>query len=273
MTKFADLHVHTNYSDSTASAEEVVNEALDKGLSCIAITDHDTVDGINPSIELAKDHDLEIVPGIELSTESHNKDIHILGYFFDYENSKLVDQLSLFQDARMDRIKRMIKKLTDQGVDNIKNEEVTSLVMSDAVGRPHLATLLIEKGWAKNIKQVFDKYLGENCPAYVPKYKQTPFEAIKLIKESGGVAVLAHPMVTNRDELIPSLVEAGLAGIEVYYPNCASNAIKYYEGIAKKHGLIMTGGSDAHGNVKKNTFLGKTIVSYQVVEELKARCA
>lgn len=273
MTKFADLHIHTNYSDSTASPSDVVRQAVDNGFSCIAVTDHDTVDGIPPAIEASQNYDLEVIPGIELSTEINNKDIHMLGYFFDCQNSRLVEKLKCFQDARITRVTRMIDKLKEQGIDNITADEVCSLSKSDAVGRPHLAALLIKKGWVSNIYEAFGKYLGENCSAYVRKFKQTPYEAIDLIRQAGGVAVLAHPGITNKDELIPGLVEAGLGGIEVYYAGCANEIVRYYEGIAKKHSLVMTGGSDAHGKVKENSYIGRVKVPYEVVEKLKERAA
>lgn len=273
MTKFADLHVHTNHSDSTSTPEEVVREAVDKELACIAITDHDAVSGIPPATEASQKYDLEVIPGIELSTDINNKDIHILGYFFDYQKSPLVDKLSLFQNARVTRIEKMLEKLKEFGINNITIDEVCALALSDAVGRPHLAAVLIQKGWVANFHEAFGKYLGEGCPAYVHKFKQTPYEAIDLIRKSGGAAVLAHPMVTNKDELIPSFVEAGLAGLEVYYSDCSNEAIHYYEGIAQKHNLIKTGGSDSHGRIKDNTYVGRRKVPYAVVEQLKERCS
>jgi len=272
VTKFADLHIHTNYSDGVQSPQQVVEDSLSCGLSCIAITDHDTVEGIQPTMDAAKGRDLEVIVGIEFSTEIHDRDVHILGYLFDRKNEKISEGISLFQNARLRRIEKMIQKLEALGIDNIKPEEVFALAKSDSVGRPHLAALLIEKGWVKDMRTAFGKYLGENGPAYVPKYKQTPYEAIALIRQAGGVAVLAHPMITNKDELIPSFMEAGLVGIEVYYPNCARNVIEYYEGIAKKNGLIMTGGSDSHGDFKDNTFIGKAMVPYKIVEQLREKC-
>ncbi len=273
MEKFADLHIHTHYSDSTASAQEVVQEAVEKGFSCIAITDHDTVDGILPAIEAAKKDDLLVIPGVELSTEINHKDVHILGYFFDHQNKHLKERLAQFQNARVTRIGKMIEKLKEQGVDNITAQEVCSLAKSDAVGRPHLAALLIKKGWVKNTYGAFKKYLGNGCPAYVHKFKQTPHEAIDLIHRFGGVSVLAHPMVTNTDELIPGFVEAGLGGLEVYYSDCAKTTVSYYEGIAKKHNLLMTGGSDAHGRNKENSYIGRVKIPCELVEKLKERCS
>jgi hypothetical protein len=269
VTRFADLHIHTHYSDSTSSPEEVVEEAVKAGLSCIAITDHDTLDGIKPTQAAAQARGLEVIAGIELSSEIQGKDVHVLGYFVSENNTPLGAALEKMQKARVERIAKMIVKLKEFGIDNIELEEVTRLTRSAAVGRPHLAAVLLEKKWVSSLREAFDKYLAEGAAAYVEKYRQSPQEAIELIIASGGVAVLAHPMLTQIDELIPGLVNSGLKGLEVYYPNCSAEVTGYYEGLARKHGLIATGGSDAHGNMKKHTRVGKTKVPYAVVEALK----
>jgi predicted metal-dependent phosphoesterase TrpH len=269
MAGTADLHIHTYFSDSTSSPQEVVDDALKAGLSCIAITDHDIVQGVSPTIEAAKPHALEVIPGIELSSELENCDIHILGYFIDHEKGPLFDKIDLFLDARVERMKQMIMNLKAVGVNNIEFEEVAALTQSRAVGRAHLATLLQQKGWVNNIKTAFEKYLGNGCPGYAPKYKQTPFEAIELIRQAGGVAVMAHPMLTQKDELIPRFTAAGMKGLEVYYPNSMPAVTEFYERIAKKNGLIATGGSDAHGKAKSYTHVGKRTVPLEVVEQLR----
>ncbi len=265
----SDLHIHTFYSDSTASPQEVVDEALAAGLSAIAITDHDIVEGVAPSVAAAKAHALEVVPGVELSSEFENTDIHVLGYFVDFEQGPLVEKIDLFLEARVKRMKQMILNLKSIGVNNIEYEEVSALTKSRAVGRAHLAMMLFQKGWVTDIKSAFEKYIGPGCPGYAPKYKQTPFEAIDLINASGGVAVMAHPMLTQKDELIPRLVAAGLKGLEVYYPNTINTVTQFYERIAQKHGLIATGGSDAHGKAKPYTYIGKRTVPSDVVEQLR----
>jgi len=265
----ADLHIHTYYSDSTSSPQEVVDEALKAGLSSIAITDHDILQGVGPTIEAAKEHPLEIIPGIELSSEFENCDIHILGYFVDYQKGPLLEKIDVFLDARVERMKKMLMNLKAVGVDNIEFEEVSALTKSRAVGRAHLAILLQQKGWVPNFKAAFEKYIGPGCPGYAPKYRQTPFEAIELIKSSGGVAVMAHPMLTQKDELIPRFVAAGMKGLEVYYPNSINTVTQFYERIALKNGLIATGGSDAHGKAKSYTYIGKRTVPADVVEQLR----
>lgn len=269
MTKSADLHIHTHYSDGTSSPAEVVQDALRGGLGCIAITDHDTVDGISPAVEAARGHDLEVLPGIELSTEINGKDVHMLGYLFNWQDASLLEHLDKIQDARGERMKQMIQKLEALGIRDVSFEEISAGAKTKSLGRPHLAAALVEKKVVGSIKAAFDKFLAEGAPAYVPKFKQTPHEAIRLIKSFGGIAVLAHPMLTNMDALIPGFAAAGMGGLEVYYPYCSETVTRYYEGLASKHHLMMTGGSDAHGEAKKHTFIGKIKIPYELVEKLK----
>ncbi len=217
------------------------------------------------------DWGIEVIAGIELSTQVQGKDIHILGYFMDLGNSLLVQKLEEFRRTRFARIEAMIENLKKQGIDNLSFEDIKMQAKTDALGRPHLAAALVEKGWAVNSWQAFEKFIGDMCPAYVPKHTQSPKEAIALIRQAGGVAVMAHPMVTNRDELIAGFVDDGLGGIEVYYPNCPDAAIFYYEGLARKYKLCMTGGSDAHGKNKTNTWIGKRRIPCELVEQLRVR--
>ncbi len=269
MTKLADLHIHTYYSDGTLSPQEVVVQAKAAGLSCIAITDHDTIDGIQPTIESARLYDLEVISGIELSTELNGKEIDILGYFFDWQNSSLHARLAVIQAARVERMKKMIERLVALGIRNIHFEEVCGLAQTKALGRPHLAALLVKKGIVTTMKRAFDKFLAKGALAYVPKFKQTPQEGIRLIKGWGGIAVLAHPMLSNVDELIAGFVRDGLGGLEVYYPHCLDSVIHFYEGLAKKYGVVVTGGSDAHGQARQHAFIGKVRIPYDLVERLK----
>jgi hypothetical protein len=269
VAKSADLHIHSNYSDSTLTPVEIIQAAIKAELSCIAITDHDTLAGIQPAIDAAKTSDLEVLSGIELSSEIQKKDVHILGYLIDDPNSPIKEALDKMQNTRVNRIAEMLDKLKKVDVDDITLDEVCARARSRSVGRPHLAALLFEKGWVKSIRQAFEKYLGEGCLAHVPKFKQTPYEAIELIRKAGGVAVFAHPMLTQLDELIPSFVEAGMQGIEAFYPNCSKQISSYYEGIAKKYNIVATGGSDAHGTTKRHTYIGKIKIPYELVERLK----
>ncbi|MBF0123215.1 MAG: PHP domain-containing protein [Candidatus Omnitrophica bacterium] len=267
--RIADLHIHTHFSDGTMSPEEVVAAAKEAGLAAIGIADHDTIDGIAPAKAAADLVGLEVVPGVELSSEYHGKDIHILGYFFDLKDSPLVRLLGNIQLGRMDRMRKMVSKLNQMGVKDIAFDEVCGQLKSDSVGRLHLAKLLVARGHVPSLNAAFEKYLGEGAPAYYPKFKQTPIEAIKLIKDSGGISVLAHPMLTQKDELIPEFVRAGLDGIEAYYPNCSMEVANFYVGIAQKHGILISGGSDAHGKGKDSTWIGKAYLPYEHVEKMK----
>ena len=269
----ADLHIHTYYSDSTMSPREVVREAAKAALACIAITDHDTVDGVPEAVSEAGKLGIEVIGGVELSSEHGKKDVHILGYGFELKKSPLVLKLKDMQQARMERMKKMVAKLNALGFNDIRYEDVAIRTRSDAVGRLHLAQLLVEKRHVDNLDMAFERYLGEGAQAYFSKFRQTPAEAVKLIKDSGGVAVMAHPMLTQRDEIIPELVRAGLDGLEVYYPNCSMEITNFYTRLAAKHGMLITGGSDAHGAGKKNTYIGKAYVPCEHVEKLKKLCS
>jgi len=165
----------------------------------------------------------------------------------------------------------MVEKLLEMGVNNITAADACALTKSGSVGRPHLAILLKQRGWVKDNEEAFAKYLAEDAPAYVAKFKQTPVEAIDLIRRAGGVAVYAHPMVTGRDEIIPKLVEAGLGGIEVCYPNCSPTVEEFYKRLAQKYNLAMTGGSDAHGESRNYIYVGKARIPYEWVEDLRKR--
>lgn len=271
MSQFADLHIHSLFSDGSDTPEEIVEKASQQGLAALSLTDHDTVAGLPAAEAAGRRYSLEVIPGIEFSTESANRDIHILGYFLNIQYPELLEQLAKFQDVRRERIVKMVDKLRQLGIGSISADEIFEGAPNATVGRPHLASQLVKKGLVKDIPTAFEKYLGEDRPAYVPKYKQTPFEAIDLIRRAGGVSVLAHPMVTNRDELIPQMVERGLGGIEVYYPNCLPKVSEFYQKLALKHGLAMTGGSDYHGDKKDYLYIGKVCVPYEWVEELKKR--
>ncbi|MFT5387393.1 MAG: putative metal-dependent phosphoesterase TrpH [Lysobacterales bacterium] len=269
MSKFADLHIHTSCSDGTQTPEEVVAMAHDKGFSCIAIADHDTVDAIKPAIIAARAYDMEVIPAIELSTVTNKKDVHILGYLFDYEDEDFLKVVGDVQRSRTGRMHDMIERLNALGIDNITFEEVSNFAETKSLGRPHLAKFLVEKGWVKSNQEAFDKYLAEGQPACVPKFNISTVDGIRAINKAGGIAVLAHPRASKVDEHIPKYVEAGLGGLEIYYPNTPRELIRHYEGLVKKHGLVATGGSDAHGAAKKHTYIGRMKVDYIHVERLK----
>lgn len=266
---FADLHIHTYFSDGTLSPEETIEEAHRHGLKCIAVTDHDTLDGIAPTIEAAKKYGIEVISGVEISTQINGRDIHILAYLFDHNDKEFQTKLRSMQDSRVPRMREMIEKLNGLGICDISLEEICAKTQSNSVGRLHLAQALVAKNHVKNVKEAFDKYLADDKPAYVGKQKLSPEDAFAMIKRAGGVSVMAHPMMTGADELIPRFVSAGLDGLEVFYPHIMEKIIEYYKKLAVKHNLVLTGGSDAHGAAKQHTYIGKVKVPYEIVERLK----
>lgn len=266
--KFADLHVHTFYSDSTFSPEEVTACAHKAGLSGIAICDHDSVDGIAPCIEAARPYGIEIIPGIELTIEKVDVEIHILGYFMDWKRGWFCKRLKDLQAARLDRINLMVAKLNDAGFD-MKPDDVFKLAGKGTVGRLHVAQAMLKTGKIKSIRHCFDAYIGFLKPCYVSNIRISPKEGIEMVLRAGGVPVLAHPDLNGKDEYIPELVGYGLRGIEAYHTEHRPHVAKHYEAIAKRHNLIVTGGSDCHGLGKGRVLLGGVRVPYTVVEDLK----
>lgn len=270
---FVDLHVHTNFSDSSLSPREVMEIAQDKGLSAVAITDHDCVDGIVPAQQVAQEMSIEVIPGVELTTESEDREIHIIGLFIDYQKEWFAQKLEQIRQFRVQRMREMIGRLKENGIE-VEEEEVFSLsTTSGSVGRLHLARVLLSKGVVGSIKQAFDMYIGENNCCYVKRMRITPQEAIAMIKNLGGIPVLAHPGMQNCDELIVRLLPEGLMGIEVFHINHTPREMHYYSELAKKYNLLISGGSDCHGEGKGVPFIGKVRVPYHVLEALKQAVA
>lgn len=269
MTKFADLHVHTNYSDSTFSPEEVIKYAKEKSLAAIAICDHDSIDGIAPCREYASKAGIEIVPGIEMSAEKVDAEIHILGYFIDWQQDWFQKRLKEIQKSRIDRVYKIVAKLKDFNI-ALDADEVFAIAGKNAsVGRMHIAQAMLRSGSVKSMREVFEKYIGFLKPCYVPYTKFSPEEAIQIILKAGGVPVLAHPDLMGHDEYIEEFVGYGLKGLEVYHTDHKPVTSKRYEDMANRLRLVMTGGSDCHGLGKGRILIGTTKVPYELVEKLK----
>jgi len=266
--KFADLHLHTLFSDGTYTLEELVASALKKRLSAIAVVDHDTVAGVGPAIKAAQESDLEVLSGIELSAEYNEQEVHILGYLIDYQKKPLLEKLESLKSNRVERVHKMLAKLNNLGI-NLKAESVFALAANGTVGRLHVARALVKEGFAGSLFEVFQKYIGDNGPAYVCGFRFSPQEAIKFIKDSGGIPVLAHPYILKNDELIPEFVKLGLMGLEVYYPEHSQGMVNFYLELAKKYNLLVTGGSDCHGKAKPDVRIGSIKIPYELVEKLK----
>ena len=243
-----DLHSHTTVSDGVLSPEELVDHAARKGLRFLAITDHDATDGLARAKERAKGHpSLKVIPGVELSADVKGSEVHILGYLDNYEDAAFQEEMRKFRDGRVGRAKGMVEKLKELGLE-VDWERVKEIAGDGAVGRPHVAQALAERGHVESVKEAFDLYLGNGKPAYVGREKLTPGDAIRLIQSVGGKAVLAHPSFTrNVESLLPGMKAEGLAGIEVYYARHTPEQTTRMKRLADKHDLIPCGGSDYHG--------------------------
>lgn len=265
-----DMHIHTTASDGTLTVKEIITAAMEIGLEGIAITDHDTIDGLEEAEQLGKRLKFPVIPGIELSTESDEKEIHILGFFIDYHLSWVKDKLAVLQQARVKRILKMVDKLKKLRYD-VYEDEIFQCAGESSVGRPHIALVLQRKGYISSVQDAFEHLIGKGCPAYVPRFKLTPCEAISFICDAGGVPVIAHPGLSRCDELILPLCDYGLKGIEVFHPDHNMYDELRYLKMAKENKLIVTGGSDFHGfKGSMDKILGSKSVSSKIWDELIA---
>ncbi|GGK12669.1 PHP-like protein [Caldalkalibacillus thermarum] len=268
-----DLHTHTTASDGTNPPAENVRLAREKGLKAIAITDHDTVGGIEEALAAGRECGVEVVPGIEISTLRHGQDVHVLGYFIDYQQEGLHHELHKLRDVRAKRNEMMVARLNELGIE-ITMEEVRAKQTEPEgnIGRPHIAEVLMDKGIVDSMEEAFEKYLGREGKAYVNPPRISPEDAVRLILRYGGIPVLAHPGLYDDDPLIEELVALGLKGIEVYHPDHTDREIEKYSRIAAELQLIATGGSDFHGERNGHIFhsdLGSQPVPAEVLEKLK----
>jgi predicted metal-dependent phosphoesterase TrpH len=270
--KFADLHLHTRFSDGTFSPEELVLQAQNHGLACIALTDHDTVEGCAPAAAACAAVHMEFIPGAELTAEHEDVEVHILGYFLNIHNQTLLKRISKFQEVRQSRIHEMVAALNRLGVP-LKVESVFALANCQSPGRPHVARALVKEKLINSLDEAFDKYLKKGRPAWVPKTKMSACEGIELIHEAGGLAVMAHPGLNRTDEIIPDLVDAGMDGIECFHTKHSTAMSERYLEIADKYNLLVTGGSDCHGFSKVRPLIGTVKLPYEHVEKLKAAVA
>jgi len=252
--KKIDLHIHSTFSDGQLTPGEIVECSKRDGVSTIAICDHDSISGIDEAVAASKG-DIEIIPATELSANIGKVDIHLLGYYIDYKNSELAAFLAQFQRYRLLRIKRIVEKLYQDGV-RLNFERITEIAGQGSIGRPHIAQSLLAEGYVHSIGEAFGKYLGYHCPYYEPKKSISPKEAIKKIKDYGGIPVFAHPGTIKDDGLVYQLIEDGIAGIEVWHPEHSNAYQQQLLAIAIKNSLLVTGGSDYHGN-KSHCRIGK----------------
>jgi predicted metal-dependent phosphoesterase TrpH len=270
--KFADLHLHTKCSDGTFSPEELVLHAQQGGLACIALTDHDTVEGCAAAAAACAAVKMEFIPGAELTAEHEDTEVHILGYFLDTQNEKLLTEIAKFQAVRQSRIHEMVARINELNVP-LKVEDVFALANCKSPGRPHVARALVKAGLVANLDEAFERFLKKNRPAWVPKKKVSALESVDLIHQAGGLAVMAHPGLNRTDEIIPDLVEAGLDGIECFHTKHSPATSERYLEIAEKFHLLVTGGSDCHGFSKNRPLIGTVKLPYEYVEKMKAKVA
>jgi predicted metal-dependent phosphoesterase TrpH len=270
--KFADLHLHTSFSDGTFTPEELVLQAQKNGLSCIALTDHDTVQGCARAAAACAPVLIEFIPGTELTAEHDDTEVHILGYFLDTQNQTLLAEIAKFQAVRKQRIYEMVARINEIGVP-LKVEAVFALANCESPGRPHVARTLVKEGLARNLDEAFERFLKKGRPAWVPKAKMSARESVDLIHQAGGLAVMAHPGLNRTDDIIPALVDAGLDGIECFHTKHSTTMAERYLGIADKFHLLVTGGSDCHGFSKARPLIGTVRLPYEHVEKMKAALA
>jgi len=263
-----DLHVHTTASDGTLKPGQCIKMAISLGLEAISITDHDTVGGLQEAFQEAIKHpDFTFVPGIEVSTDYFDTEVHVLGYYIDYKSKSLRDFLQEMKLAREERCKKIIKNLNSIGV-NVFYEDLKNNTKKGTIGRPHIAQLIVKSGYEINLQDAFDKYLVKGRPAYVPRKKITPAQAIEMVNQAGGLPVLAHPIFLGNRKQIINVLEQGFIGVEVEYPNQSLEFKTWLTLKAHKMGLITTGGSDFHGDIKGSQ-LGEYTVGFSIVKELQ----
>jgi predicted metal-dependent phosphoesterase TrpH len=242
-----DLHSHTTASDGTLAPRELVRLAARHGVRVLAVTDHDSTGGLAEAMDEAKSlPPLEVVPGLEINCDVAGAEVHVLGYCVDWEAAWFQEFLGAQREERRQRVYRIAARLAELGMP-IDPEDVFALVKEGSAGRPHVAQAMVDRGYVKSVREAFDRYLSMNGPANVPRRRFTPAEAVGVIRRARGVPVLAHPGLANRDELIPELVEAGLLGLEAFYPEHSAGQITAYREMCACLGLIATGGSDFHG--------------------------
>ncbi len=265
----ADLHCHTSASDGESTPEEVVLLAAETGLKALAITDHDTVSGLEDAEKKARQLGIILVKGIEINTDGDGKEVHVLGLSMDEKKPYLKKKLVELQGKRIIRINEILEKLKKLRVD-ISYQEVLIYAKGESVGRPHVAQAMVKHGYVASFKEAFDRYLKIGSPAYVPRKKITPVLAIEIIREAGGVAVLAHPGDRILDSEIKLWINEGLQGIEVNHPDHSKQEIMKYTRITEKMKLIATGGSDYHGSgIKPGIKLGGWGVGLEVIDQIE----
>ncbi len=265
-----DLHVHTNYSDGFNSPKELIDKAKNKGIDVLGISDHDNLAGIEEATEYGKKVGVEIIPGVEISSDIMDREIHILGYFVEPGNAELERYLEFFRAERLKRADRIVKKLNILGL-SLKLDDVLRIARNSAVGRPHIAQAMVEGGFIGSYYEAFNKYIGNGCIAYEKKVHVSPRSAFKIISDAGGLSFIAHPGIMP-ENILKELIEDGVDGIEVIHPSHTAQLVKFYRGIVNEYFLLESGGSDYHGGKREDEKnLGKFYVNHSVVDAMRQR--
>lgn len=269
---FADLHLHTSFSDGTYSPEELASLGRKHGLAAMALTDHDTVEGCARMATACGREGIEFIFGTELTAETGGHELHLLGYGIHLNNARLLAEMARFQAVRQNRIREMVARLNQLGLP-LQAEAVFAIANCRSPGRPHVARALVQAGYCASLDEAFERFLKLHRPAWVPKTKISALDAIGLIQQAGGVAVMAHPALNRMDEAIPEMAEAGLDGIECFHSKHSPAKANHYLQMAEKLHLLVTGGSDCHGMNKGKPLIGTIKLPYHYVEKLKAKLA
>ncbi len=271
--KRADLHTHTRYSDGAFTPVELAREAHRCGLTAVAVTDHDTLEGVCEARQAGEALGVEVITGVEITACVAQQEIHLLGYFFhdDWAESTLAVALRHAQQVREQRARQFVVRLNELGV-AVTMADVAACAERGSVGRPHVAEALVRRGVVKSIEEAFERFLKRGKPAFVERYRMEAAEAIRHVKRAGGVPVLAHPGLNRVDDRLHELRDQGLSGLEVWHSKHSRAQTEHYRELATKLGLIATGGSDCHGPARGKPLLGTVVVGYHVVEALRKSC-
>ena len=267
----ADLHLHTTFSDGALTPSELLDRARQAGLTTISITDHDHTGALDEAMGIAAHEGIDVIPGVELSTIIGEADIHILGYFFDHRDTRLQEYLALFRSERRKRAERIVGKLNGLNIP-LTIDEVLRRAGEGSVGRPHIATALVEEGLIGTYQEAFARYIGFGKPAYEKKYMIAPREAIAMIAAAGGLSFLAHPSTFIEERVLLEIIDAGIDGIEVVHPSHGPELVAHYSGIVSEYFLLASGGSDFHGGRRNDReTLGKYFISSEQVNMMRRR--
>jgi hypothetical protein len=265
----ADFHIHSTFSDGTLTPTEIVYQAAKLDLNAISITDHDSLDGVSEAIKLGIEKNVYVIPGTELSTFDGTQDIHILGYWLDIKNKWISDLLEERREERFNRIKQILYKLDKIGI-KVELSDVEDAATNAAMTRLHVAKAMVNLGYGEQIEKVFNKYLERGKIGFVPQKSMSPVKAINTIKKAGGLPVMAHPGETdNTKKVINDLIQSGIMGLEIYYPTHEASFIEYLLSLSKRYNLIVTGGSDFHGEGSRHTCdLGDIYIPDKAIDNL-----